>query len=51
MVLPLPFGRGVIVCGEMIGVDRDDWAASLPAITAALNAAAAQADRLCHVAS
>jgi lysophospholipid acyltransferase (LPLAT)-like uncharacterized protein len=50
MVLPLPFGRGVIVCGEAIAVAREAWDASLPHITAALNEAAAEADRLCHAA-
>lgn len=38
MRLPLPFGRGVIVCGAPISVPRDGWAASLPQITAALTA-------------
>jgi lysophospholipid acyltransferase (LPLAT)-like uncharacterized protein len=47
MVLPLPFGRGVIVCGPTIVVGRQDAAAALPAIAAALTAAADQADRLC----
>lgn len=46
-VLPLPFGRGVIVCGAPLTVPRDGWAASLPAIAAALDAAADEADRLC----
>jgi lysophospholipid acyltransferase (LPLAT)-like uncharacterized protein len=48
MVVPLPFGRGVIVCGPMIPVPRDDWRSTLPQISKALNDAAAEADRLCH---
>lgn len=47
MVLPLPFGRGVIVCGPPIVVARDAWESALPAIEAALTMAAEQADRLC----
>ena len=50
MVLPLPFGRAVIVCGPAIRVPRQDWAASLPAITNALNAVSSRADAACaHV--
>ena len=48
MILPLPFGRGVIACGAPIMVPRADWAASLPAIEAALAAAAAAADDACR---
>ncbi|HTW26318.1 MAG TPA: lysophospholipid acyltransferase family protein [Acetobacteraceae bacterium] len=47
MVLPLPFGRGVIVCGPPLAVPREGWEASLPAIAAALDVAAAEADRRC----
>ena len=47
MVLPLPFGRGVIVCGPTIPVPRDDWQPALQQIAAALTAAADRADRLC----
>lgn len=47
MVLPLPFARGVIVCGPLIRVGKHDAEAALAAITAALNDAAAEADRLC----
>ncbi|PPQ27433.1 lysophospholipid acyltransferase family protein [Rhodopila globiformis] len=47
MALPLPFGRGVLVCGPAIFVSRDDWQAAVPAITAALNQVADQADALC----
>jgi lysophospholipid acyltransferase (LPLAT)-like uncharacterized protein len=48
MVLPLPFGRGVLLCGPEIAVPAEEWAASLPAITAALSAAADRADALCR---
>lgn len=47
MVLPLPFGRGAIVCGEPIAVAPDGWQSALPAIEAALDAAADRASRLC----
>jgi lysophospholipid acyltransferase (LPLAT)-like uncharacterized protein len=47
MVLPLPFGRGSIVCGAPIAVPRENWEAALPAIAAAMTAAADQADALC----
>ncbi len=47
MVLPLPFGRGVLVCGPAIHVARDGWAAALPSIEVALTAAVDEADRLC----
>lgn len=47
MVLPLPFGRGVIVCGTPIHVARDAWTDHLPAIEAALTDATTRADRLC----
>jgi lysophospholipid acyltransferase (LPLAT)-like uncharacterized protein len=47
MVVPLPFGRGVIVCGTPIPVPREGWEASLPAIEAALNEVADRADQLC----
>jgi lysophospholipid acyltransferase (LPLAT)-like uncharacterized protein len=44
MRLPLPFGRGVLVCGAPVRVPRDDWAAMLPVIEAALNAAIERAE-------
>lgn len=47
MVLPLPWGRGVLLCGEAVAVPRDDWQAALPAVQAALSEAADRADRLC----
>jgi lysophospholipid acyltransferase (LPLAT)-like uncharacterized protein len=43
-MLPLPFGRGVLVLGAPIGVGRDEAAAALPAIEAALTAACDTAD-------
>jgi hypothetical protein len=47
MVLPLPFGRGVLVCGAPIAVPRDGAEAALPRIAAAITAATDEADRLC----
>ena len=47
MVLPLPFGRGVLVCGEPIAVPRGGWAESVTLIEAALTGVAEQADLLC----
>jgi lysophospholipid acyltransferase (LPLAT)-like uncharacterized protein len=43
MRLPLPFGRGRLVCGQAIAVPRRDSAAALPGIEAALTAALARA--------
>jgi lysophospholipid acyltransferase (LPLAT)-like uncharacterized protein len=51
MVVPKPFGRGVVVCGPVIRVSRADWREALPAIEAALNEAADRADALCGVAA
>ena len=47
MVLPLPFGHGVIVCGEPIAVPRDGAETALPRIEAGLIAAINEAYRLC----
>jgi lysophospholipid acyltransferase (LPLAT)-like uncharacterized protein len=47
MVVPRPFGRGVVVCLPTIAVGRDAWQDALPAIRTALTAAAERADRLC----
>src|SRR5215213_3988012 len=44
MRLPLPFGRGVLVCGAPVAVARGAEAALLPAIAAALTAACDAAD-------
>lgn len=46
MVLPLPFGRGVLVCGTLIAVPREGWEAALPGIALAMSAAADRADAL-----
>lgn len=47
MVLPLPFGRGAIVCGPAIAVPPHGWQSALPVIEAALTSTADTADRLC----
>lgn len=47
LTVPLPFGRGVLVCLPPIAVPRDGWREALPRLEAALNAAAQEADRLC----
>ena len=47
MQVPLPFGRGVLVCGAPIAISRHDWKNAIPIITSALNQAAADADRQC----
>ena len=46
MRLPLPFGRGALVCGPPVNVSRGDWEAGVPAITGALNAVMARAAEL-----
>ena len=48
MVLPLPFGRGVLVCEPPILVPRQGWEASLSMIGAAMTAAVECADRMCE---
>ena len=48
MIVPLPWGRGVLVCGAAIDVTRDDGTAALPAIVAAMTAATAMAEQLCR---
>ena len=47
MAIPLPFGRGVVVCGPAILVPRNAWRDALPAITAGMNLATERADQLC----
>jgi hypothetical protein len=47
MGVPLPFGRGIVVCGPAITVPRDSWSDALPAIEDAMNRAADRADQLC----
>ncbi len=44
MVLPLPFGRGVIVCAAPIRVGRQDWRDATVQIGAALTEAVSVAD-------
>lgn len=46
-VVPLPFARGAVVCGPTIAVAADGWKEALPAIAAAMTAAAESVDRLC----
>ena len=48
MVVPLPFGRAVIVCGPAILVSRDGWRNAVPGIAAALDNVADRADQLCR---
>jgi lysophospholipid acyltransferase (LPLAT)-like uncharacterized protein len=47
MRVPLPFGRGVMVCGPAIDVPRNGWRDAVPVITEALNQAANRAEALC----
>ena len=47
MVLPLPFGRGVLVCGGPVSVPREGWEAAVPGLAAALTDVADRADALC----
>ncbi|MDB5403742.1 MAG: putative lipoprotein [Rhodopila sp.] len=47
MPVPLPFGRGVVVCGPAISVPRHGWKDAVPAITDALNRTAERAELLC----
>lgn len=47
MPVPLPFGRGIVVCGPAISVSRHGWQDAVPRITEALNQAADRADALC----
>ena len=47
MLLPMPWGRGVLVCGASIAVPRTGWDQALPTLEAALHAAAATADAAC----
>jgi lysophospholipid acyltransferase (LPLAT)-like uncharacterized protein len=50
MVLPVPFGRGVLVCLPPIQVPPGEADGALPGIAAMLDAAMARADALCGVA-
>lgn len=48
MAIPLPFGRGVIVCGPTMTVAKADWSGALSGIEAAMNGVLERADRLCQ---
>ncbi len=47
MPVPLPFGRGVMVCGPAINVARHGWQEAVPIISEALNRVADRAEALC----
>jgi lysophospholipid acyltransferase (LPLAT)-like uncharacterized protein len=47
MMVPLPFGRGALVCGPVITVPPEGWRDALPDIDQALTDAATEAERLC----
>jgi lysophospholipid acyltransferase (LPLAT)-like uncharacterized protein len=47
MILPLPWARGVLVCGPAITVSRDQGEDALPIIATALTEASAMAQRMC----
>jgi lysophospholipid acyltransferase (LPLAT)-like uncharacterized protein len=47
MSIPLPFGRGVVVCGPALKVPHQSWAEALPRITAGMNDATYRAEQLC----
>jgi lysophospholipid acyltransferase (LPLAT)-like uncharacterized protein len=47
MLVPLPFGRGVVVCGPAIAVSRHEWGDAVPTIADALTQAADRAEALC----
>jgi lysophospholipid acyltransferase (LPLAT)-like uncharacterized protein len=49
MPVPLPFGRGVVVCGPAISVSRHGWEDAVPAIQDALNQVANRAEAFCLV--
>lgn len=46
MVFPLPFGRGVVLCGTPITVPRTGWIDTLPMLKAAIDDATARADAM-----
>jgi hypothetical protein len=48
MVIPLPFARGILVCGPAIMVPRSGAKDALPIIAAALTDATNRADALCR---
>ena len=46
MILPLPFGRGVMLCGAPILVPREGWMDTLPSLKSAIDALTARADAM-----
>lgn len=48
MPIPLPFNRGVMVCGSPVSVPRNGWREFVPTIEHALNEVAGRADVLCR---
>ncbi len=48
MPVPLPFGRGVVVCGPAISVPRHGWKDAVPTIAEAMNPVADRAEALCR---
>jgi lysophospholipid acyltransferase (LPLAT)-like uncharacterized protein len=48
MIVPLPFGRGTLVCLQPIIVSREGGEAATAQISAALTAAIEQAEHLCR---
>lgn len=48
MAMPLPWGRGALVCGAPITVGGDEPEAALPGIEAALTAVTERAEALCR---
>lgn len=48
MLIPLPFGRGVIVCGPALTIPRTAWREAVPVITQAMNQVTERAEQLCH---
>ena len=48
MAMPLPWGRGVLVCGEPLAVEAGQIDAMLPRIEAALTAAVERAEAMCR---
>jgi len=47
MTIPLPFGRGFVVCGPRVPVSREAWREALPALDAGLNGVSDRLARLC----
>ena len=47
MPIPLPFGRGIMVCGPAISVPRQGWRDAIPTIADALNEVANRTKAAC----